>query len=236
MGKNTNQIATFNDLQSIGYRIPSVITNLNHCVTYGDFTTMKNETNPENQTINTLTYDSSITNKLIKWSDVPAANGQSFDPPPMNYSTRVPIILAFENIRVSSNFGCTIGLTNGLDLPSSNYYVSASCNGTLPVGTSQYEILVPINLTFPNTTYKYFGIIFWAYPSNITSKILKLNLFNGNCYHYNTPYFGFTNGDILPSNLVHDSNYPDNGTVITFGDYNDFITKVKKITIIRTAG
>lgn len=233
MGKNTNQIATFNDLQSIGYRIPSAITNLNRCVIYGDFTTMKNETNPENRTVNTLTFDSSITNKLIKWSDVPAVNGQSFNTS-INYSTRVPIILAFENILNSSTFGCTIGLTNGSDLPSSNYYVSASCNGTLPVGTSQYEILVPINLTFPNTTYKYFGIRFWSTPSYITNSILKLNLFNGNYYHYDGTLSGFTNDDLLASHLIQDPNYPDNGTFITFGDYNDFITKVKKITIIRT--
>ena len=177
MGKNTNQIATFNDLQSIGYRIPSAITDLNHCVTYGDFATLDDINNI------TFNYDSSLTNKLIKWSDVPAANGQSFNTS-LNYSTCVPIILAFENIRVSSNFGCTAGLTNGSDLPSSNYYVSASCNGTLSVGTSQYEIFVPINLTFPNTTYKYFGIRFWTTPSYITNSILKLTLFNGNYYHY----------------------------------------------------
>ena len=78
MGKNTNQIATFADLQSIGYRIPSTITDTNHCVTYNDFTIMNNTTNLANKTKVNLNYDSSITNKLIKWSDVPGSTPVSF--------------------------------------------------------------------------------------------------------------------------------------------------------------
>ena len=48
MGKNTNQIATFADLVSIGYRIPSNIdVTSKECVTYQDLVTIGTSTNPQ---------------------------------------------------------------------------------------------------------------------------------------------------------------------------------------------
>lgn len=45
MGKNANQIATFADLYSIGYRVPSGKENSKECITYADLRTMSDMNN-----------------------------------------------------------------------------------------------------------------------------------------------------------------------------------------------
>ena len=72
MGKGTNQIATFEDLQSIGYRIPLSVLNAKECVTYNDINTMNNEAMLSYQTLKSsdFTFDSNINKKLLKWSTI----------------------------------------------------------------------------------------------------------------------------------------------------------------------
>lgn len=230
MGKGTNQIATFADLQSIGYRIPSTISNLNECVTYSDFSS-----------IGTITIPSGSNNKLLKWSNVPASDGQTFDST-FNYSQKVPMIIAFQSIRISENFGLSIGLTNsnGGFASGSPHYVAPSIHGALPVGSSQYTASIPNNLIFPNTTYKYFGINVWTSPNYITSYVIRLDFINGNYFHYGpwTSRLGIVDvNDFLASEWIqNDPNYPYSGTFRTLGDYNDFVNSVEKITFIRTSG
>lgn len=87
MGKNTNQIATFGDLKSIGYRWTTDIMGSpanNHCVTTSDIYRLKDK----NYTVgnNYWTYThlpttySTNSSKCIKWSDVPASTAQGVNP------------------------------------------------------------------------------------------------------------------------------------------------------------
>lgn len=87
MGKNTNQIATFGDLKSIGYRWTTSIMGSptdNHCVTTGDIYRLKdsNYTTGSNYWTYTHLPISYSTNsyKCIKWSAVPASSAQGANP------------------------------------------------------------------------------------------------------------------------------------------------------------
>lgn len=52
MGKNANQIATFADLHSIGYRVPSGKETSTECVTYNDLRNMDQKYNPSSSMVN----------------------------------------------------------------------------------------------------------------------------------------------------------------------------------------
>ena len=59
MGKNTNQIATFGDLKSIGYRWTTSIMGSpadNHCVTEGDIYRLKDHNYTNGNNYWTYTY------------------------------------------------------------------------------------------------------------------------------------------------------------------------------------
>ena len=91
MGKNTNQIATWKDLYSIGYRLPSGKSTSVECITGGDLYTLPNQTDYANKTINTSVAINDY--KCVKWDLVPAKSGQN----PSSYTNtstagvRVPI-------------------------------------------------------------------------------------------------------------------------------------------------
>lgn len=77
MGKNTNQIATFSNIQDVGYRWFSGTIgspNSNHCVIDTDLYNLHNghtwDTNPW------LTWPNK-TNKAMKWSDIPGSSKQT---------------------------------------------------------------------------------------------------------------------------------------------------------------
>lgn len=106
MGKNTNQIATFEDLQSIGYRIPSTITNTKHCVTYGDLDIMNSATNLSETTKN-VRSGSFPGKQLVKWSNVPGSTPVSFtgDNNSSNWNnlTSVPIRFVANDLPSATN-------------------------------------------------------------------------------------------------------------------------------------
>lgn len=79
MGKNNNQIATFYDLTSIGYRVPSGIATFSkQCITYGDLSTMSNASDIGYKTTN-CTVSGYSSNRLVTWNNVPARSGQNPD-------------------------------------------------------------------------------------------------------------------------------------------------------------
>lgn len=79
MGKNNNQIATFYDLTSIGYRVPSGIATFSkQCITYGDLSTMSNASDIGCKTTN-CTVSGYSSNRLVTWNNVPARSGQNPD-------------------------------------------------------------------------------------------------------------------------------------------------------------
>lgn len=87
MGKNTNQIATFGDLKSIGYRWTTSIMGSpadNHCVITNDIYRLKDSNYTTGSNYWTYTHLSTgyTTNsyKCIKWSAVPASSGQGANP------------------------------------------------------------------------------------------------------------------------------------------------------------
>lgn len=87
MGKNTNQIATFGDLKSIGYRWTTSIMSSpadNHCVTTSDIYRLKNDDYTIGNSYWTYTHlpvaYTTNTSKCIKWRDVPGATAQGVNP------------------------------------------------------------------------------------------------------------------------------------------------------------
>lgn len=72
MGTNVNQIATFDDLDSIGYRTPK---STKECVTYEDLSLMEyaNETDLKKMVGITLSGNS---DRLVKWENIPGSSGQ----------------------------------------------------------------------------------------------------------------------------------------------------------------
>lgn len=91
MGKNTDQIATWKDLYSIGYRLPDGKSTSVECITGGDLYKLPSQPLFANQTTNTSVAVNDY--KCVKWDLVPARNGQN----PASYSNtstsgvRVPI-------------------------------------------------------------------------------------------------------------------------------------------------
>lgn len=95
MGKNANQIATYEDLNSIGYRIPA----LKKAITLSDLKTI-NKNIDEVSVNDTLNYIHTncipiinvADNKCIKWEDIPGTQGQdNFGTTNMD-GVRVPIL------------------------------------------------------------------------------------------------------------------------------------------------
>lgn len=96
MGKNTDQIATYNDLASIGYRVSGYTGS--KTVTIGNCNILfVNKSD--------VTVDSSLENihyiptklsgslhKCLKWSDVPAASGQAYFGDSNTEGVRVPVL------------------------------------------------------------------------------------------------------------------------------------------------
>lgn len=79
MGKNNNQIATFYDLASIGYRLPSGVSSTSkQCITYGDLSTISNASDIGYKTTN-CTVSGYASNRLVTWNNVPARSGQNPD-------------------------------------------------------------------------------------------------------------------------------------------------------------
>jgi hypothetical protein len=91
MGKNTNQIATWKDLYSIGYRLPDGKSTSVECITGRDLSSLPSQAAYENQTTNTSVGVNA--SKCVKWDLVPARNGQN----PASYTNtsnagvRVPV-------------------------------------------------------------------------------------------------------------------------------------------------
>ena len=87
MGKNNDQIATFEDLKSIGYKWTTSIMGSpedNHCVTTGDIYRLKDYNYTMGNSYWTYTHINPVYNtnssKCIKWSDVPASSAQGINP------------------------------------------------------------------------------------------------------------------------------------------------------------
>lgn len=220
MGKNTNQIATFNDLQSIGYRIPSAITDLNHCVTYGDFATLDDINNI------TFNYDSSLTNKLIKWSDIPGTSGQTIG---STYIYTVPIkINAINNTSHSISNNTTFGTVNlGWNSRNTNGWVSGNTliSGTLKFGTT-LTLNVPINL-IPSVS----GQTLWL-GIGFT---LTLNGYNGNIGN-NLTYTLNGNSETLAASQTNIGDYREwtfyqKTNNVLYPEYNSLISQLTQMTI-----
>ena len=101
MGKNTNQIATFKDLTSIGYRLPSGISHSSQkCIINPEYLDIiESSTNTTDIRYQTYfsSYHGSTLPKCVKWDNIDASSGQ--EPPTsdsslsntVRYGVTVPI-------------------------------------------------------------------------------------------------------------------------------------------------
>lgn len=96
MGKNTDQIATYNDLASIGYRVSDYVGS--KAITLGNYNALF--VNKSDITVNSSlenihyipTKLSGSVQKCLKWSDIPASSGQSYFGASNTEGVRVPVL------------------------------------------------------------------------------------------------------------------------------------------------
>lgn len=220
MGKNTNQIATFADLQSIGYRIPSAITNTNHCVTYSDFITMNNETDLTHKTKTTIT--GTVTDKqAVKWSNVPGSTAVSFTgdntSSTWNTLTSVPVTFAVNEYTTSSTERemCRIWIyRHGQSFHQLAVLYLTNQN-------PEQTIYLPINLARMNSSY---------------NEVLEFNIESSTYY---TPYdyvkLTTKNGLDVASGPYVSFAYPTQYLNQTFNNYTDCIQQLYRVDIYKNA-
>ena len=97
MGKNNDQIATFADLYSIGYRVPSGKENSMECITYDDLRTMPDMPNAvlynsyyNNKSVFTITFTSDIKGKTLNGNMyITSESLGSFTTPSCDLNTKI---------------------------------------------------------------------------------------------------------------------------------------------------
>lgn len=96
MGKNTDQIATYDDLASIGYRVSGYVES--KAVTLEKYNALfvDKATITVNSSLENIQYIptklSGYLYKCLKWSDIPASSGQSYFGASNTEGVRVPVL------------------------------------------------------------------------------------------------------------------------------------------------
>lgn len=149
MGKNTNQIATFSNLYSIGYRMPSSYSS-SQCVTYDDLKSLNNSTKRMNRVYNAgLSYSYFNGNStMYSYITVNANSGVA------EYGSTNQSIVHVENtsgegpIRYITlyTFTSSAGVTSGtMYLPSMSLYLTLRANASsIPTGTIHYQLAIKV--------------------------------------------------------------------------------------------
>lgn len=184
MGKNTNQITTWADLTSIGYRLPDGISDYSkECVTYGDLMTMHTASSRLYKTYNAkLDYSyyggsQNFTISVPTTSQVGQTGNSSIV---QRISTSGTSATQYYTLYT---FTSKTGLSSGtIYLPNMYLYVTlapTSGSGTIPTGTLYYRITVKVGSPsggyIANTSYTSRAIsattqtqIFYEMPSSFS--------------------------------------------------------------------
>lgn len=149
MGKNRNQIATFSNLYSIGYRMPASYSS-SQCVTYDDLKSLNNSSTRTNKVYNAGISYSYLNGNSTTYSYITVNTNSGV----ADYGSTNQSIVHLENTSGQGptryitlyTFTSSAGVTSGtIYLPGMSLYITLkAAASSIPTGTIYYRVAVKV--------------------------------------------------------------------------------------------